>query len=290
MADTRSVLFRLEEADKMLRKGEFSGARGIYVALLADAPAEMQGAIQLRIDRVDELSAPGERGQSARAPQDTTAQARAETAANEGRLDDAIEIYAEIIATRPDDQLARERLTELLAAKTRVGKNKPAPIRTISSQDMQNANAAGDQESGPLGRALHDKGKHPPAAAPQAPVPSTPPAFDPNAFGRPGSVVGFLNPQASRSQPPMPAAPPPAPPPVMRPTQPPPVAATPAQPPRPTAPTQPPAPARPVAPAPAPAQKPSAPLPSDPVEMLKEALNRIRANRRRPSPFAPFTT
>lgn len=218
MADSRSVLFRLEEADKMLRKGELAHARSLYVALLADAAADMQGAIQLRLDRVDELSSPGERN-AARRPHDATAQSRAETAANEGRLDDAIAIYAEIIATRPDDQLARERLTELLAAKARPGR-KSAPIRTVTAQDSQNVDALASQERGPLGQALHEgKGKAGPppmdetveelepmelmdddvASMPTPPPVAPAPAFDATQFGRPGSVVGFLHPEKYRS-------------------------------------------------------------------------------------------
>ena len=163
VVDSRSVMARLEEADKMLRKGDMAQARALYAALLPEAPPEMAHALRTRIQRVDELAAPGEQNVKASA-QDSSAQGRAEAAVNEGRLDEAIETYAGIVSTRPDDQLARERLAELMTTRTQQSTDRSrAPIRTVAAQ-----------ESGPVGQALPPPSPRLAPTAQQAPLPSDP--------------------------------------------------------------------------------------------------------------------
>ncbi|MEW5853889.1 MAG: hypothetical protein AB2A00_34260 [Myxococcota bacterium] len=224
--DARTLMVRLEEADKMLRRGEMAQARAAYASLLPAAPPELQAALQSRIQRVDELSGPAE-GAPAKPAQETTLQAQAEAAVNEGRIDDAIDMYATLIASRPDDQLARERMTELLGMKARNAKARfgQPSSRVVTMADASNANIAGAQESGPLGRALD--GAHakplpatkptPPVAMPAQPrVPSTGLEVDlamdvddvgafPAPVGPPPSFGASLTPQAA--PPPAPRAP-----------------------------------------------------------------------------------
>ena len=153
----------------MLRRGDLAPARALYMDLLQQAPQDMQTTLQARLARVDELSGPKEI-QALRQAQETTEQAQAEAAANEGRLDEAIAIYARIVSTRPDDQLARERMTELIAEKTRpIRGRQGGPTRALTTGDLSNVESAAAQESGPLGQALHSKDA-PPAAAAASPA------------------------------------------------------------------------------------------------------------------------
>lgn len=171
MTDTRSLITRLEEADRLLRRGELVDARQVYAALLPDAPPEMQAQLRTRMARVEELINPREPSAS-RAAMEASDQARAEEAFNAGRLEDAIAIYATIVEARPDDQLARERMSELLALRTPFGRERSSAPRIINVNDFNNANAAGTQEAGDLGAAL-PRLSHVPTP-PAAPRPSSP--------------------------------------------------------------------------------------------------------------------
>jgi hypothetical protein len=128
VADVKALIARVEEADRMLKKGELQEARAAYAMLLPAAPPEIAAALRNRIQRVDELSVPGERA-APRVIQQST-QAMAEAAANEGRYDVAVKLYASLVATRPDDQLARERLFELNALVARAVVSPNTGLRT----------------------------------------------------------------------------------------------------------------------------------------------------------------
>jgi hypothetical protein len=161
--EQRGLLSQVEEADKLLRRGELAEARAAYQRILVDCPADMRSGLLARVARVDELGAPEEQRQARRA-QETSQQALAEEAVNAGRLDDAIAIYAQIVSVRPDDQLAQERMTELLREKARLGLERRSvgtQARSVGSVDQANAASAGQQEAGPLGSALHSREQKP---------------------------------------------------------------------------------------------------------------------------------
>ncbi len=170
MVEPRSLINRLEEADRLLRRGELVDARQVYVSLLPEATEEMQAQLRVRIARVDELVNPRESAIIRREVLEASEQARAEAALNEGRSDDAIAIYASIVEARPDDQLARERMTELIAQRS-FGRERSSAPRIISVVDTSNAASAGAQEAGPLGAALPRTLPPPPPAEAPAHLP-----------------------------------------------------------------------------------------------------------------------
>ncbi|MBI5494115.1 MAG: tetratricopeptide repeat protein, partial [Deltaproteobacteria bacterium] len=129
MMDPRLLVTKVEESDKLLRRGDLPAARAAYVALLAEAPPQYHAPLKARIQRVDELMHPQERGAAyPRSVPPQSEQAQAEAAVNAGRLDEAIATYHRLVAGRPDDQLARERLAELTAL--RAQQARPAPAVT----------------------------------------------------------------------------------------------------------------------------------------------------------------
>lgn len=270
---------KLEEADRLLRRGELVAARSAYVALLAYASGPEAGVLRGRISSVDDLLGPSDVGPAALpAPADgPTPQQLAETAINEGRVDDAIGLYAAIMARHPDDMLARERMTELLTAKTRVVRSKMASsttLRTLTTQDSLNASIAGEHESGPLGRALEGaKSKPLPAAPAPRPAPVSDSEFDVEmemdvelANGGVTALGGLLPGEAPRTPVPVSDA----------------VVALPSA----SSPV-----AVPVAAVTSPAasaKAPGAPLPADPPALLRELLARVHTHRRAPSRLLPF--
>ncbi len=242
--EPRSLITRLEEADRLLRRGELVDARQVYTALLPEATEEMQAQLRVRIARVDELVNPRESSIIRREALEASEQARAEAALNEGRSDDAIAIYASIVEARPDDQLARERMTELIAQRS-FGRERSSAPRIISVVDTSNAASAGAQEAGPLGAALPRVPAPPPAVVPVHLPDVTRPT--PVAVALPGvhSALGAA---------PLPRAL---------------FALEDAM-----------TPGRQLATVP---EVPAAPLPEDPVALLEELLRRVTANRRAPS-------
>ena len=103
----------------------------------------------------------------AQAQQTPSIEAQAEAAANAGELEKAITLYQELVRARPDHELARERLQELLQARTRAqdlvsGRSiEPTPAAAAPEDDWSDIN-------------VDDSGPRAASPAPAAPVEASP--------------------------------------------------------------------------------------------------------------------
>lgn len=136
-ASTRSP--REIEAERAVRRGEFKVALGIYRQLLAERPDDP--AIASRIRSIESLAQPSELESALRIDRPITSPAperpltmeqQAELLFERGDFQGALATYQRLLQSRPNHELARERLREIQTlASLQPG---PAPDPALPSE------------------------------------------------------------------------------------------------------------------------------------------------------------
>lgn len=125
-----------ETAERAVRRGELSEALRLYRRLLAESPGD--DAARARIAAIQSLLQPHELTAPSSAPslpdvhlpQTPTPEQRAELLFERGDLAAALAAYERIVEERPENELARERRTELaeLCAISHGTPKRPKPL------------------------------------------------------------------------------------------------------------------------------------------------------------------
>ena len=120
------------QAERHLRRGELAEAYAVLSQLASAFPDEPE--LALRVEQLEQSLDPGEQRRVAMSRPEPTGQHKtpmheAESLAAKGRYKEAITIYRDLLAHRPDWDLVKERLAELFELAQVAAPNKPSPNR-----------------------------------------------------------------------------------------------------------------------------------------------------------------